>query len=407
MIDRIYIQKLRYLLDNFPVVAVLGARQVGKTTLCRSLLKEERRYFNLDDITTLNMARHNPEALLDVDENIIIDEIQRAPDLLLEIKKRVDNNKHSGKYLLTGSANIELMPKLQETLAGRIVFLEMFPVTLFERYSKMEKPGIIKLLEGGSIPEICSGSLKRLNLLEDTLLGTYPEPMLRHESIYSADWYDGYIKTYLERDVRTLSDIHSLGDYQRVLSLASFRIGSLLSLTALANDCGLNLMTLKRYLNLLLISYQYYELRPFYRNIGKRLVKSPKLYSYDGGLSAHLLGITDIIDVERLNRGGALFENRIIMEIKTLLSTFLPKSKISFYNSHGGGEIDLIIELPGRLIPVEIKLSSKLKKIDTRTIENFMSTFSEAEYAIIVSQADQFFEIKKNIFIIPYQYLLM
>lgn len=407
MIKRIYIQKLRELLKNFPVVAVLGARQVGKTTLCKELLSEARRYFNLDDITTLNLAEHNPETLLDVAENVTIDEIQRAPSLLLEIKKRVDEERKPGKYLLTGSANIELMPKLQETLAGRIVFLEMFPVTLFERYSKREKPGLIKLLEGSSFSQICKGPLKRLNSLEDILIGTYPEPMLKHDSSYSADWYDGYVKTYLERDVRTLSDIHSLGDYQRVLNLASLRIGSLLSLTALANDCGLNIMTLKRYLNLLLISYQYYELRPFYRNIGKRFVKAPKLYSFDGGLSAHLLGISNLVDVERLNRGGALLENRVIMEIKALLSTWSPKSKISFYHSHGGGEIDLIIELAGRLVPVEVKLTSTLKKIDTRKIENFMANFPETEYAIIISQTDQYFEIKKNIFVVPYQYLLL
>ena len=346
--------------------------------------------------------------MLDVEGDIIIDEVQRAPSLLLEIKKRVDTDKKIGKYLLTGSANIELLPKLQETLAGRIAFLEMFPVTLYEKYGHFEQlPGIVRLLKGESLQDLTPVINQRINIMDEILYGTYPEPMLKRDHFYSQTWFNGYVKTYLERDVRTLSNIQSLGDYQRVLSLAALRIGSLLSLSELAKDCGVPLMTLKRYLNLLLISYQYHQLLPFFRNIGKRFVKAPKLYSFDGGLSAHLLGILNIIDIDRLNRSGALFENRIITELKALLTTYTPNVKMFFYNTHGGGEIDIILQSPGQLIPIEIKLSSSLKKINTKTIENFMTAFpNETNYAIIISQAEQLIEIKKNIFIVPYQYLI-
>lgn len=407
MINRLYTEKLQKLLKLFPVVAVIGARQTGKTTLCKNLLKEKRRYYTLDDIMILNLSKSNPEAILDSEERITIDEVQKAPYLLTEIKKRVDKNRVPGKYLLTGSANIELIPKLQETLAGRIAFIEMYPVSLFERYSRNEKPGLIRLIEGDSLIEICSGFYKKLNLIEEIILGSYPEPMLKHDSFFSENWFDGYIRSYLERDIRDISNIHSLSDYQRVLSLSSFRVGGLLSYSELAKDCGINLMTVKRYLNLLFISYQYYLLQPFFRNVGKRFVKSPKLYSYDSGLTAYLQGIKNILDMDRLNRSGQLIENKFISEIKMLLSNFLPQTKLFFYNTHGCGEIDLIIDTSEKLIPVEIKINVN-DKINTTTIENFMQTFSkETDFALVLTQADHLIEIKRKIFVVPYQYLLM
>lgn len=408
MINRIYIEKLQKMLTMFPVVAVIGARQIGKTTLCRELISEKRKYFNLDDTATLHLAEKEPGAILDTEGHIIIDEIQRAPGLMLEIKKRVDSEKVYGKYLLTGSANIELLPKLQETLAGRIAFIEIFPVTEYENRGDFSSPpGIIRLLEGESPESVCSGKVKFSNATESILYGSYPEPLLKRDSFYSDIWFDGYVRAYLERDVRSLSNIQSLGEYQRVLSLSALRIGSLVSLSDLSRDCGIPLMTLKRYLNLLYISYQYHLLPPFYRNIGKRLVKAPKLYSYDGGLSAWLLGIRSVADANRLNKTGALFENKIVTEIKALLSTYMQQVKLSFFRSHGGGEIDLILEQPGRLIPVEIKSTEAMKKINTVTIQNFMQEFKdETEFAIILAQTDEVMEVSSNIFIVPWQRLL-
>jgi predicted AAA+ superfamily ATPase len=407
MIKRTYTKKLKRLLKSFPVVAVIGARQVGKTTLCRDILPGKRRYYNLDDITTLDMALKTPEAILDSDGDMIIDEVQRAPSLLLEIKKRVDARKDPGKYLITGSANIEFLPKLQETLAGRVAFLEIYPITLHERRKRSAPPpGLLALLDGASPRDICSDTKTKENIIENILFGSYPEPLLKKDMLFSQAWFDGYVKTYIERDVRDISNIQSLGDYQRVLALTALRIGSTLSMSELSRDCGVPLMTLKRYLNLLFISYQYHLLQPFHRNIGKRLVKSPKIYSFDGGLSAHLLGISDIFDVNRLNKAGALFENKIVTDLKALLSVYAPNTKISFYRSHGGGEIDIVVERPGQLIPIEIKYASGKTKFNTKTMENFLDTFKDADFGIILSQSDQFFELKKRIFVVPYKNLL-
>ncbi len=409
MIKRIYKSKLTELLKLFPVVAIIGARQVGKTTLATKLIDGEREYFNLDDIATLNIAKKNPEHILDKNSPVTIDEIQRAPELLLEIKKRVDNNKIPGKFLITGSANIELLPKLQESLAGRIVFIEMFPVTLFEQFSDRDMPGIVNVLETGALN---TGGNKKIvnpiNLMDEIIFGSYPDLVLNKSHLYKDHWYDGYIKTYLERDVGYLSNIRSIGDYQRVLALSSFRIANIISLTELSKECGLKLMTLKRYFNLLAISYQFYQLLPFYRNIGKRFVKTPKLYSYDSGLSAYLQGLKNLLDVERLNRSGPLIENRIVTELKALLSVYTMGAKMYFYNVHACGEIDLVIEHKGRLLPIEIKSTANIDKINLKTIENFQNNFQdESGLAIIIYLGAELLEIRDNIFLVPWQHLLL
>lgn len=407
MIKRIYIKKLNSLLKHFPVVAVIGARQVGKTFLVTKLLEQERDYYNLDDLATLSLAKQNPELILDKTTLITIDEVQRLPSLLLEIKKRVDAEKIPGKFLLTGSANIELIPKLQETLAGRIAFLEIFPITFFEKFNTKAEPGIIKLLQGSGLDSLPKNNVK-LNLTDELLCGSFPELVEKKDLFFSQNWYEGYIKSYLERDVRGLANIHSLIDYQRVLALTSTRIANLYSLTELSKDSGISLTTLKRYLNLLIISYQFYELPPFFRNINKRLVKTPKIFSFDSGLSAYLQGLKSILDVERLSRLGSLVENRFVTEIKIILNIFLNAAQISFYRSHGGGEIDLIIEYQNQILPIEIKATSNLKHINPKTLENFLIQFNkEAAFGLIIYLGDKVLEIKPKIYLVPWQYLLI
>ncbi len=407
MINRIYLEKLNELLKYFPVVAVIGARQVGKTYLVTKLLKEQRKYYNLDDLTTLALAKNNPELLLDQEQPITIDEIQRMPSLMIEIKKRVDENRTEGKFLITGSANIEFIPKIQETLAGRIAFLEIFPITFYEQNNSKENPGLVRIIKENQI----SGSIvpkHNLNFIDELLLGTYPELVEKKSLFFSQNWYEGYIKSYLERDVRDLINIHSLIDYQKVLTLTSARVANLYSLTDLSQDIGINLTTIKRYLNLLMISYQFYELPPFFRNINKRLVKSSKIYSLDSGLSAYLTGLKSIMEIEKMGKLGNLIENRIITEIKALLSVFLNNCKMSFYRSHGGGEIDLILEYQNFLIPIEIKSSSNVINFNTKTLENFMEEHKiQVPFALVIYFGKQILEIKPGIFLVPWESLLI
>lgn len=405
MIARIYTKHTQRLLDLFPVVAVVGARQVGKTTLCRHLLDVDRDYFNLDDYDTLNLANKNPDSILLRDKPVTIDEIQRSPQLLLRIKSIVDKNKKNGQFLITGSANIELLPKLQESLAGRIAFVEMSPITLYEQFGVKEEPGIITLLKSGSIKTLDKRTVAE-NLLQHTLNGSYPDLILNKDDFYRDNWYKGFIKTYLERDVRDIQSIQNLANFQRTLTIAMTRISALLDKSNMANDVGLDQKTLNKYLNLLEISYQLFELPPFYSNIGKRFLKSPKLYTYDPGLAAHVQGIETVVDAERFNKVGAFIENKLVVEIKTLLSIYLPKAKLFFYKTHGGGEIDLLIEYKNSLYPVEIK-SMTQKKSKTRTLQNFLKTFPSSPFGIVLYNGENIVTSEENIFWIPWSQIIL
>ena len=405
MFNRIYTKQTEKLLRLFPVVAVLGARQTGKTTLCRHLLHTDRDYFNLDDYNTLNLVQKNADSILLRNKPVTIDEVQRSPKLLLRIKQVVDQKKEPGRFLITGSANIEFLPKLQDSLAGRVAFVEMFPVTLFEQFSHKQIPGIVELLKTNNVQSLENRSIF-INLLQEILYGSYPDLTLNKNEFYRDNWYEGYIKTYLERDVRDIQTIQNLGNYQRVLSLAHSRISNILEKSSLAKDAGLDNKTFNKYLNLLYISYQLFELLPYFANIGKRFIKSPKLYAYDPGLAAYLQGIENILDAEKFNKVGALLENKIIVDIKALLSVYLPKAKLFFYKTHGGGEIDLVIQFKNSLYPIEIK-SMTGTKAGTKTLENFLQNFPQAPFGIVVYNGEHVIRIHDRIYMVPWNQLLL
>ena len=410
MIKRIYTELTRQLLDNFAVCAVLGARQVGKTTLCRQLIKQERIYINLDDISTLSLALDQPEVLINREGSLTIDEIQRAPDLLLAIKKSVDSERKAGKYLITGSANISMLPKIQETLAGRVALLEMWPITFYEHYGLRDKPGLIDWLTDQKLNEIKGKQklIKKINLHEEILRGFYPELKERNDQFFTDHWYNSYIKTYLERDIREIKNIHSIGDFQKLLTLSAFRIGTNLNKNELAREIGISNVQLSRFWELLKLTYQFFELNQYYRNIGKRLVKTPKIYAYDPGLAVHLMGIRSFEDMERFNKSGALIENKIISDIRAILSVYLPEARLYYYKSHGGGEIDMIIEFKDQLFPIEVKAGEKIRKINTKTLDNFKNNYhNQVKTAVILYTGEQTVRIRENIFLVPWQNFLI
>lgn len=405
---RIYTNYTEQLLDNFPVVAVIGARQVGKSYMCTQLLKQRREYLSLDEIVYRYVANTNPRAIVNKKGPITIDEIQKAPELLNSIKIAVDKNREPGKFLITGSANLRFLPQVQESLAGRIAFTEMYPLTLFERYSSAEKPNIISLAEEQDINAVRNTNDVNINFFDEIFKSSYPEVNIRNDDNYQKTWFNAYVKTYIERDVRQIQNISLLSDFQKLMHLSNLRVANILSVSSLANDTGLNNVTTKRYLNLLYISYQLFELQPYYKNVNKRFIKSPKLYNPDTAFAAFLSSVNDLTDAENFNKTGALIENKIISEIRTLISVFLPQAKLYFYKTHGGGEIDLIIEYKHFYIPIEIKAQSTIKKIKTKTLRNFMSENSKTtKFAIILYLGDTNIEIEKNIHLISAKSLLL
>ncbi len=408
LINRLQINLIESYLKKFPVIAVMGARQVGKTTLVKELLKEERAFYTFDEPAVAQLAESNPLSFLTQAEKITIDEVQKVPTILTAIKRIVDEKRNPGQFIITGSANITLLPKISETLAGRIIFVDMFPLTIYEITSTIkDEPRAIKIFSSDTA-ERCWKLLnriesKRIDLGKITFRGGFPVAWLEENDVARQDWFKGYVRTYLERDVRDLSRIQKLYDYQRFLSLTTFRCSQILSRSDLSRDSGVPYTTANHYFDLLLATYQVFLLQPYFRNIGKRLIKSPKLLWNDTGLALHLQGITHWADAERLGRSTFLIENKIILEVKTLLSAYMPLAKLYYWRTSGGAEIDMVIETNGNLIPIEVKWTEKVGPRDIVSMESFLKDFSDqVPFGIFLYRGKEILKLRERIFLVPF-----
>lgn len=317
-----------------PVIAILGPRQSGKTTLARNTF-DKHNYISLEDLDIRDFATRDPRKFLANNQNeygIILDEIQHVPQLLSYIQTQVDLEYRPGYYILTGSQNFLVTQAVTQTLAGRISLHTLLALSTHELYNA-------KLLP---------------NTLEEMLFkGSYP---IIYSRGYNPDeWYADYIRTYLERDVRTITSVSDLSIFRRFMKLCAGRIGQVVNLTSLGNDCGISYNTAKAWLSILEASYIIFLLQPHYQNFSKRLIKSPKLFFYDTGLASALL---DIETEKQLNshylRGG-LFESFVISEMYKSFYNADKTPHLYFWRDKTGHEVDCIIERGSSLFPVEIK----------------------------------------------------
>jgi len=315
-------------LQNFPVVLVTGARQVGKSTLAQSLSKNSWKasYLTLDDRVTLDAVLRDPDGFIKgTPTPVVLDEVQRAPDLLRAIKLAVDHNRKPGQYLLTGSANIMTLKTVSESLAGRVAIHELYPFC----WSELVKKGNSNIL---NLLFACEGSKELIGKLSKThvpdrrkeihnqiLTGGYPTPALLRARPQRHRWFNSYRQTYLERDLRNLSNIANLPEFNHLLTIAALRTGQLLNLSDLSREIKLPLTTLRRYMNLLETTYQIFLVYPYFANIGKRLVKTPKLYFNDTGMACFLGVVEDWEVLERQRRIGPLVETWVAAELKKLI----------------------------------------------------------------------------------------
>ena len=290
---------LAQVLTQYPVVVVHGARQTGKTTLVQeSPIGQGRTFLSLDDFDVRDVAQSDPAALFIGRDCITLDEIQRQPDLLLAIKADVDRQRQPGRFLLTGSANLLLMERVADTLAGRAVYFSLPPLTWAEIEERGYGRTLDMLIEQETIDQVVHAfpaSIPEPNrpLQEAVRAGGYPVPALAADAGFRARWFDGYVQTYLERDLRQLSAIDQLMEFRRLMQLCAVHNGRLLNIASLAADAGLAAATARRYINLLETSFQVTRVPAYAVNRGKRLVKAPKLLWTDTGLAAHLAGIAD------------------------------------------------------------------------------------------------------------------
>ena len=377
--------QLRAHLDAMPVVIVTGARQAGKTTLARSFAPGPRRFLSLDELQVLDAAERDPDSLFGVDEAVTVDEVQRAPRLLTAMKRRVDDNRQRGQFLVTGSANLALMARVSESLAGRASYLTLWPMTRGELRGTGCAGRWDALL---ATPDAAWGDLladapgEPADWRAVAERGGYPEPALRYdESAGRRIWLDGYIRTYLERDLTQLSSVASLVDYRRLMRAVCLRIGQVANQTEIARDIGLTQPTVHRYLNLLETSYLLHRLPAFARNAGKRLVKSPKFYWSDTALALRLADAAPT---------PVHLENLVLCDLVAWRDARPDPAEISYWRTDRGAEVDFVIEAGGKLVPVEIKSAVRPRLRDTTHLRAFRRDYpSQARAGLLLHAGER------------------
>lgn len=370
-LSRFVARSLAERLQVMPAVVVTGARQTGKSTLAQSLIPGGRRYVTLDDLEAMDAARRDPELLVGGAQPVTLDEIQREPDLLRAVKRAIDRKRRPGQFLLTGSANLLLMRQVSESLAGRASYLTLWPMTRREQLGR-GRSGLWEELLATPDEDWLDLLAAEPDEPDDwralACRGGFPTPAIHLRTPGErAVWFDGYVRTYLERDLQVLSSISALPDFRRLMRAACLRSGQLLNQTELGRDVALPQPTVHRYLNLLETSYLLVRLPAFAVNRTKRLIKSPKLYWGDTGVALHL--------GEGAEPGGATFENVILADLLAWRDARLERAELSYWRTAIGEEVDFVIETGGKLLPIEVKSTTRPRLSDTAHLRTFRSEY--------------------------------
>lgn len=391
---------LESLSRSMPVVVVTGARQTGKSTLVRELGPPgDRPYLTLDEIDVLAQAREEPDRLVRRAEQLVLDEVQRTPELLLAVKRAVDEERRPGRFILTGSANLLLMQRVSESLAGRAAYLTLWPLTRRERLGQGRAGLWSELFEAGDEewPEVLlAGDPSREDWRTAARRGGYPTPAYELEDAEDRRaWFAGYARTYLERDLQELSAVTRLIDFRRLMGAACLRLGQLVNQTELGRDVGLPQPTVRRHLNLLETSYQLVRLPPYSVNRTKRLIKTPKLFWADTGLALFLAG-------ENEPRGPHL-ENMVLADLLAWRESRIEPPTVLYWRTATGEEVDLVVEWRGRLLPIEVKASSRVRPADARHLRTFRDEYPDSARAgLLLYDGDEVFWLTDGVLAAPW-----
>lgn len=354
MIPREAENLVREMLQGFPVVTITGPRQSGKTTLARAVFTGKP-YLSLEDPDVRRMALDDPRALLGtLPDGAVLDEVQRAPELFSYLQTLVDSDGRMGLFLLTGSQQFGLLTNITQSLAGRSGFIELLP------FSRDELPAA----------EPASTHL-------GTMLFTGGYPPLYDRQLSPRTWFPAYVTAYVERDVRQLLKVQDLDAFQRFVRLCAGRSGQILNLSSLATDCGVTHNTAKAWISVLQASYLLFLLPPYHVNFGKRLVKAPKLYFYDTGLLCWLLGIQAADQLATHPLRGNIFETFVLTELRKFALNRGISAQFHFWRDSNGNEVDLLVEVGGRVIPIEIKSGQTLNRDFFTGLERWLALAGE------------------------------
>lgn len=350
-----------------PVAVVTGARQTGKTTLVRDLVRApDRTYLTLDDFDVLEQAHRAPADLVGRAPRLTLDEVQRAPSLLLAIKRAVDVRRTRGRFVVTGSANLLLMRGVGDSLAGRAGYLTLWPMSRREQQG-LGRAGMWSELFAANDADWLdvlarSGTSEPWQALARR--GGYPTPALELDGDADREtWFRGYVQTYLERDLREIASVASLPDYRRLMRAASLRIGQLVNQTELGRDVALPQPTVHRWLNLLETSYQLVRIPAYSRNRTKRLIKTPKIYWVDTGLAMHLGGASEPT--------GAHLENLVLNDLLVWRDATPARADLCYWRTAAGEEVDFVIDTGSVVLPIEVKATTRPRVGDAKHLQSF------------------------------------
>lgn len=408
MIRRNIESALALALSDTPVVLINGARQTGKSTLVQAWATQANaQYLTLDDAATLSLATSDPSGFVrNVQKPIVIDEIQKAPELFPAIKLAVDRDRRPGQFLLTGSGNILTLPRLSESLAGRMEVLPLHPLSAGELSERVE--GFVpRLFEG--VPGSWKPRMDPEPIVERLVRGGYPEAVQRSDAARRDAWFGSYVSTLLQRDVRDLARVEGLHALPNLLKLIAARGSSLLNMSDIGRDAGLPHSTLTRYLSLLESVFLVHRVPAWSHNLGQRLVKAPKIHILDPGLALHLLGADDARLTSDRMLLGRMLESFVVGEIRKQISWASTGTSLHHYRTSAGSEVDIVLEdRKGALCGIEVKASASVGASDFTALKTLKEQFPDRFKAgVILYLGDQVLPFGDGLWLLPMQSLWM
>lgn len=389
---------LKTALKISPIVLLKGARQVGKSTLALSLCEN---YTVLDDVSTRVSAKNDPNLFIkNLKKPVCIDEIQKAPELLESLKLYIDTSRHNGDFLITGSANILDMKQTKDTLAGRVIEVDLFPLSAKEREGKADENIIDKLFAQAFDVTVKNHH----DMLDDIIRGGYPESLKLETPLEKKLWFASYVSTYIERDARDLAELRDIDSFFRFLHVIAPRSTTMLNKSDLAKEVGVRVETIENYLSILEQTFQIKLVRPYFENIGKQFVKSPKLYLNDTGVASYFLGINSLESLETSHYKGALIETFVCNELLKHISFASQPTSLFHYRTNDKREIDFILKQNSRIIAIEVKSSSKVDTSDFKHIIDFQKSCSLDVFGVVFYMGENVLWINERCVAVPFSF---